>query len=342
MRKWVLDIFLGSLIMAGVYHGDLLEYGIRMGYGQLKIVFNSKPIKKYLNDPNVPDSLKEKVRLIQEIKKFTVDSLGFFKSDNYSTIYDQKGKPLLWVVTASEPFALKPKLWRFPVVGEVSYKGFFNENEAEQEAKELEKNGYETKIRIVNAWSTLGWFKDPIMTGMLEDKPGDIANIIIHELSHETIYIKNDAEYSENLASFIGDMGSYWFLKSKYGLESKEYRDYFYENEDYRMFAKHFVTGAHRLDSLYNADQFINETNHHKSVLKHNLIDDIMHDLDTIPFYNPHPFLEKFKGGHPNNAFFIVFLQYNNQQDEFMNEFQKVSKGDLRHYVNYLKGKYPS
>src|SRR5690606_37209971 len=116
------------------------------------------------------------------------------------------------------------------IVGKVSYKGFFKEEDAEREAIRLEEMGYETKIRIVNAWSTLGWFKDPIMTSMLEDEPGDIANVIIHELSHGTIYVKNDAEYSENLANFIGDMGSYWFLESKYGKGSDEYLDFYHGN----------------------------------------------------------------------------------------------------------------
>lgn len=341
IRKLIIDLLLGSLIMAGVYHGDLLEYGVRMGYGQMKIVLNARPVDKYLGDDAVPDSLKEKVRLIQEIKQFTVDSMGLYPSANYSTVYDQQGKPLLWVVTACEPYALKPKFWKFPIVGKVSYKGFFKEEEAEQEALNLEKQGYETKIRIVNAWSTLGWFKDPIMTSMLEDAPGDIANVIIHELSHGTIYVKNDAEYSENLASFIGDMGSYWFLERKYGKDSDEYLDYYHGNEDYRMFARHFVNGARRLDSLYSSADYLLMQNDRKEVLKNRLVDEIMLHLDTIRFYDSHPFLEKFKNGHPNNAFFIVFLQYNNQQDEFMKEYREVANGDLKTYIRYLEKKFP-
>jgi len=342
LRKWIVDILLGGMIMAGAWNADLLEYGARMGAGQLRIILNARPVRSYLADPDIPDSLKQKVLLIQEIKRFTVDSMGLYPSPNYSTVYDQHGKPLLWVVTASERYELKPKLWKFPVVGKVSYKGFFRQEQAEWEARRLEQEGYETKIRTVNAWSTLGWFRDPIMTSMLEDKPGEIANVIIHELSHGTIYVKNDAEYSENLANFIGDEGSYWFLRSKYGERSKEYREFFYGNEDYRKFAHHFVTGAHRLDSLYTSAEFRAMETGGKNLRKNGLIRDIMNDLDTIRFYEKHPLIGKLKEGElPNNAFFIVFLQYSNQQDLFMDEFRREGKGDLRQYIGYLREKFP-
>jgi predicted aminopeptidase len=342
VRKWIADILLGGLLVAGSYHSDLLEYGLRMGAGQLQIVLSAQPVRQYLSDPGVPDSLKKNVHLIEDIKQFTVDSMGLYPSENYSTVYDQHGKPLLWVVTASEKFGLKPKLWKFPVVGKVSYKGFFRQEQAEWEARELEKAGYETKIRIVNAWSTLGWFRDPIMSSMLEDKPGEIANVIIHELSHGTIYVKNDAEYSENLANFIGDEGSYWYLRSRYGPDSKEYREFYEGNEDYRKFAHHFVTGAHQLDSLYKSPGFQALPLPEKSLRKDEMIRGIMNNLDTIQFYSPHPLLAKFKDGIlPNNAFFIVFLQYNNQQDQFMEEYRRVAGGDMRKYIAYLREKFP-
>lgn len=341
LRKWIFDLFLGSAILVGVYHGDLLEYGLRMAKGQIKIVLNARPVKDYLGDPSIPDSLKAKVRLIQDIKKFTVDSMGLYPSENYSTVYDQKGKHLLWVVTACEKYALKPKLWKFPVVGKVSYKGFFNQQQAERESRRLEEEGYEAKIRTVDAWSTLGWFKDPIMSSMLEQKPGEIANVIIHELSHGTIYVKNDAEYSENLASFIGDLGSYWYLQSVYGRDSREYTEFYQDNEDYRKFARHFVGGAHRLDSLYTSSRFIGLPEGEKDNEKQALVHDIVHDLDTIHFYNPAHYASRFQQNPPNNAFFIIFLQYNNQQDEFEAEYQRVAGGDMRKYVAYLREKYP-
>src|SRR5688572_12011053 len=124
--KYFLSI--SVLLVAGNY--DLVDYGLRMGKGQVKILLSSKRIETYLKDPNYPDSLKEKIRLIQDIKKFTVEELGFQPSPNYNRLYDQKGKPMMYVVTGSEKYALKPMVWKFPVIGKVTYKGFFSKEEA--------------------------------------------------------------------------------------------------------------------------------------------------------------------------------------------------------------------
>src|SRR5687768_1143859 len=133
IRLLLLKFFfcLSALLVAGNY--DLVDYGLRMGRGQAKILLESKKIETYLNDPQYPDSLKQKIRLIQDIKKFTVDELGFLPSPNYNRMYDQKGKPIMYVVTGSEKYALKPMTWKFPIVGKVTYKGFFSREEAQDE-----------------------------------------------------------------------------------------------------------------------------------------------------------------------------------------------------------------
>lgn len=340
IRRIVIDFLLTGLLVGMLTQGDLVEYGLTMARGQITILVKAKPIKKYLADPNVPDSLKQKVLLIQDIKTFCYDSLGMNHTRNYEKIYDQKGKPLLWVVTACKPYALAPKIWKFPVIGAVTYKGFFSQEAAKEEETSLIKEGYETKIRIVNAWSTLGWFRDPIMSSMLEDSEGDIANVIIHELSHGTIFIKNDVEYSENLANFIGDQGSYLYLKTKYGEDSELYRSFYQSNEDYVNFAGHFVQGAKRLDSLYTAMESARLPLSERAVKKEILIRDIVNGLDEIAFYYPDRYKKVFRETLPNNAFFIVYLQYNNQQDEFRKEFEEVAGGNLRRYIEYLREKF--
>lgn len=340
IKRWGTDIILVGLLGGLLVYGDLLEYGIRMGWGQVKIVLKARPVKTYLADPEVPDSLKANVRLIQDIKQFCYDSLGMNYSPNYNKVYDQKGKPLLWVVTACKKFSLEPKIWSFPVVGKVTYKGFFSEKQAKYEEEQLQQAGYETKIRTVDAWSTLGWFRDPIMSSMLYDSPGEIANVIIHELSHGTIFVKNNVEYSENLANFIGDQGSYMYLKARYGEESEEYRSFYEENEDYNRFAAHFVKSAARLDSLYKtfSGQYLTEEVMQER--KDLMISDIVKGLDTVPFYDTIYYRSIFRNKKPNNAFFIIYLQYNNQQDEFHREFEEVAGSNLRTYVDYLSRKF--
>jgi len=340
IRKWIFDLIVAFVLITGAWHGDLLDYGWKAARGQFRILLKARSVKSYLLDPTVPDSLKQKVRLIQEIKQFTIDSLGFVPNKNYTTIYDQQGKPLLWVVTASEKFALRPYFWKFPIVGKVSYKGFFSEEEALEEAQWLEQKGFETRIRKVNAWSTLGWFNDPIMSSMLEETPGDLANLIIHELSHRTIYVKNNVEYSENLASFIGDKGARLFLNYKYGKDSHEYSEYVHGEEDYSRFASHMLHGAKRLDSLYADTGFKTLDETQKIIHKQALIQMIIKDADTVTMHD-RSYLNWLNKQTPNNALFIIFRQYNNQQQEFEEEFQRIANGNLKAYVSFLKTNDP-
>lgn len=329
---------ISALLVAGNY--DLVDYGLRMGKGQMEIVLGSKKVEKYLNDPAYPDSLKQKIRLIQEIKKFTVDELGFQPSPNYNKLYDQEGKPMMYVVTGCERYSLNPMVWKFPIIGKVTYKGFFSKSEADEEASRIEKLGFESRIRIVNAWSTLGWFRDPIMSSMLYEPPGDIAEVIIHELSHGTIFVKNDVDLSENLANFIGDKGAHLFLQKKYGTNSKEYIEYVESASDYEKYCMHFIRSAKMLDSIYATNDFITADTLQKESIKKMNIENIVATIDTISFYHPEHFTNKFKEKLPNNAIFIVFRQYNSMQDVFEAEFQKEGEGDLKKYVNFLIRKY--
>lgn len=340
VKRYVLKYVLIIFVIVGILNYDILEYGLRLGKGQLKILIKSKKVEKYLNDPEYPDSLKQKILLIQDIKKFTVDELGFQPSKNYNKLYDQKGKPMMFVVTGCKKYSLEPKIWKFPIVGKVTYKGFFTKAEAEDEAAFIEKQGYETRIRIVNAWSTLGWFRDPIMSSLLEEPPGDIAEVIIHELSHGTIFIKNNVDLSENLANFIGEKGAELYLIDRYGDTSKEYTEYIEMAIDYKKFTSHFIDGAHKLDSVYNSVEFVESPDSLKDIYKEQFISKIVSTMDTISFYNPQFFRNRYKKKLPNNANLIVFRQYNSMQDEFEAEFMDQGKGDLKTYVEFLIQKY--
>jgi len=339
IRKWIFDLMVAFVLITGAWNGDLLDYGWKAARGQFRILLKARSVKSYLSDPSIPDSLKQKVRLIQEIKQFTIDSLGFAPNKNYTTIYDQQGKPLLWVVTASEKFALSPYYWKFPIVGKVSYKGFFSEEEALEECRWLEQKGFETRIRQVNAWSTLGWFNDPIMTSMLDDSPGELANLIIHELSHRTVYIKNNVDYSENLASFIGDKGARLFLIYKYGKNSREYMEYVHSEEDYSRFASHMLRGAKLLDSLYADTGFKSLDESLKIIHKQALIQRIVQDADTIPLHD-RSYLNWLNKQTPNNALFIIFRQYNNHQQQFEEEYLELGNGRMKDFIERIINKY--
>jgi len=342
-RKIVGRFLIVLLIVAAIVvivFWDLLSYAARQGYGQFYIIWNAKPVEEFLKDPQFPDSLKARLNFIEEVRKYGVDSLGLRDTENYKTMFDQKGKEVMWVVMACEPFQLKPKEWDFPIVGAVPYKGFFNEKRAAQLKSELESEGLDVIVRNPGGWSTLGWFTDPILSKMLSRSEGDLANLIIHEMSHATIFVKDSVDLNENLATFIGDRGTEKFLIDKYGVQSKEYVTYMEEDKDYLKFVDHMLRGAQSLDSLYKTMDSGDSTGQKRS-LKEATIRRIIDALDTLSLTLTSTPSKRFKKELPNNAYFMNFRQYQSKQTTFGDEWTTKFNGDLRAYIQYLSQKYP-
>lgn len=337
--KRILFSILIIVTLLVVFNWDLVSYAVAQARGQLHIIWSAKPVEEYLKDPSFPDSLKTKLMLVEEVRKYAIDSLGLKDSKNYKTLYDQKGKEIMWVVTACEPFHLKPKEWDFPILGAVPYKGFFNEEKAIRLAHELEQEGWDVNVRNPGGWSTLGWFTDPILSKMLEKSEGDLASLIIHEMVHATIFVKDSVDFNENLASFIGDRGAEKFLIMKFGRESEEYRKFINEDHDYTIYVDHILRGTKVLDSLYNAieDKPLEE----KHQLKRETIQRIVDNMDTLSLSSGRKPSRKFKEELPNNAYFMSFIHYQSAQDELWKEWRQSFDGDLKAYIRFLSEKYP-
>lgn len=339
LKRFLFAVLLTVAVLVILYW-DLVVYGLRQGYGQFNIIWNAKPVAEYLHDPAFPDSLKARLHLIDDVRAYAIDSLGLKDTENYKTLYDQQGKEIMWVVLAAKPFKLEAKEWEFPVLGAVPYKGFFREDLAIQLKDELEQEGWDVIIRNPGGWSTLGWFTDPILSKMLNRSEGDLANLIIHEMSHATIFVKDSVDFNENLATFIGDRGAEEFLRHKYGEGSREYTLYMDEDRDYLKYVDHMLRGAEKLDSLYNTmteEQAVQM----KVNQKQKMIRRIVTALDTLSLRLPKKPSERFKEKLPNNAYFMNFRQYQAKQDIFWEEWQGRFKGDLRAYIDYLAQKHP-
>ncbi len=339
MKRRILYITLIILTGVAIYYWALIVYGIRQGVGQLNIVWNARPVEEVLSDPSFPDSLKTRLKIIDDIRKFAIDSLGLSDTDNYKTIYDQKGEEVMWVVTAAEAYQLKPKLWDFPVVGSVPYKGYFKKELAIEEATRLKSDGWDVSIRNPGGWSTLGWFTDPILTGMLDRSEGDLASLIIHEMVHATLWIPDSVEFNENLASFIGDTAAYNFLRYKYGVTSPQYERYLHEDQDYRKFSAFALRAAQDADSLYVAiaDQPVDE----KKRSKETFIRHVVASMDTLRLHRNAKPSKRYEKQLPNNTWFMAYRHYQVRQPMFKSEFGDKFRGDLKVFIQYLKKKYP-
>lgn len=342
MRKKIFLSLLFILILLAVWQRELLMYGWMQGKGQFEILWNAQPIEEVLTSNALADSLKAKLRLIAEIKRFAIDSLQLNGTDNYNTFYNQHGKPILWVLTAAERYRMEAKLWSFPVVGSFTYKGFFDEQKLKQEEQVVMKQGFDTDTSPVSAWSTLGWFRDPVLSSMLNRSEGSLANLIIHEMTHGTLFVKDNHEFNENLAEFVGHYGAVRFLTHQYGKDSPQLNKYLKRRVFNEKINQHVLRGAQKLDSLYRTFR-PNFTSKQKDSLKYGLIRRIVQTSDTVLVGMPFTKKDLFDENNlPNNAYFIGYLTYRGQQNQFEDEFQKVFKGDFKRYLAYLKQKYPS
>lgn len=331
-KATLLALFL--LLILALFNFQFLRYGLGQAKGQLRVIRGVQPIEELISDPQYPDSLKAKFQLIEEVRTFCVEDLGMTDSDNYTTYFDQKGETILWNLSASKPYKLEPYTWSFPFLGSFPYKGFFDLEKARSEQKDLIELGLDTRIRPVNGWSTLGWFSDPILSNMLERSDGRLADLIIHELTHSTLFIKDDITFNENLASFIGQRGAHSFLSKKFGEGSEQSQAYLSEQSDSKKFIEHILNCAELLSELYKSLEVADDST--KNIHKHLIIDEIIASLDTVSFRNSR-YHHIFDQSRPNNAYFMSFLRYHSVEDSLQILLEKEYGSDLKAFVKGMK-----
>ena len=350
MRKFALmkrRIFLGILLLligVGIWQREVVSYGYSLAKGQFTMLYQARPVPDILADKAVPDSVKTRIRLIQTIKQYAVDSLGLNQFKNFTTYYDQKGKPLAYMLVASDRYALRPLMHQYPIVGAFPYQGFFERGKLLEADSLLRLKGYDTWVSQGAAYSTLGFFKDPILSSFLKYSEGRLAELIIHEMTHGTLFIKSSLEYNENLANFVGDYGADRYMAQKYGHQSVQYQDYVGSNVYYEHYNDHVLRGTKKLDSLY-ATFKPPMAPAVKDSLKWALINQIIASQDTLPGQRTNGKAAKrvqSKKDLPNNAYFVGFLTYNKQQNRFKTEFVDQFGGDFPRYLAHLKQTYPS
>ena len=327
------------LVAAVWWHFELLRYGARQAAGQLRIVWEARPVEEVMADAATPDSVREALRFIGRVRRFAVERLGLLETENYRTYYDQQGREIMWVVTACEPYRLQEHTWDFPIVGQVPYKGFLREELAQEEALRLKADSLDVSVRNPDGWSTLGWFRDPILSGMLMRDKGDLASLIIHELAHATIFVRDSVSFNENLASFIGDQGALLFLAESGEPDSAAFTSFIQTDSDYRRFSLHMVQGARSLDTLY--ERIAGEPVSVRRRQKEERIRTIVEALDTISFHRYGKLSHRYAGRLPNNATFMSFLRYHRMQQDLSAMWTTRFDSDLTRMIRYFRDAFP-
>jgi predicted aminopeptidase len=166
-------------------------------------LFNSRrPVEEVLADSNVDQKIKEKLKLIQAVVKFSKRQ-GLNGEGAYGYFIESKNVVVSYLVQAAHADELKSVKWWFPVVGSVPYRGYFSKEERDQKADELASEGYDVYRSGVGAFSSLGWFDDPVFLSMTKRSDSSLVHLIIHELAHRTIWIPGSVKFNENLAEYI-------------------------------------------------------------------------------------------------------------------------------------------
>jgi len=208
MFKWLL-VFALLFGLTGCYYAD-------QGRGQLRLRLDQVPINEAIRNETDP-KVKELLSQVSAIKSFGQNSLGLADTENFQGYYATKQPGITFVVTAAPKTELTPYTWWFPIIGSVPYKGFFDPQDAQQLKQELEAQGLDVYIFAAPAYSSLGWFLDPVTTPMLASGTWGLADTILHEMAHNTIYVEGQGDFNEQLASFVGVRGAEAFVTQKAG-----------------------------------------------------------------------------------------------------------------------------
>jgi predicted aminopeptidase len=190
-------------------------YYVQAISGHWKLMHARQDIPSLLDNPETGPGLSQQLKTADEIKSFAEDKLDLPANGNYSSYVEVGGSAVVWNVVATGEFSLLAKKWCFPVAGCVPYRGFFKKEKAESSATRLRKKNMDVHVSPATAYSSLGWFKDPLLSTMLGGSDIRLAAYLFHELAHLRLYIKDDTDFNEGYASFVEQAGVRAWLDSR-------------------------------------------------------------------------------------------------------------------------------
>jgi len=211
--RWVL---VGLLFAVAAFVATPLgRYILRAGWEEAKILARRRPIEEVIADLATSPGLRDRLTLVIAARQYAVDSLSLDAGESFTTFAQLDRDTLVLVLSAAYRDRLEAHRWWFPIVGRLPYKGFFRTGDALRARADFETRGFDTYLRPASAFSTLGWFNDPLLSTTVRADTASLVNTVIHELSHNTLFVAGNAEFSESFANFIGTRGAEAFFRSR-------------------------------------------------------------------------------------------------------------------------------
>jgi predicted aminopeptidase len=252
LRTWLLvpALMLAVLAMSGCqtlsYYGQAIK-------GQYQIVAQQQKIEKLLADPQTPAPLKAKLQLIQGLRAFAAKDLQLPVDGHYEKYADVHRPFVVWNVEAAPEFSLEPKSWWYPFVGSLEYRGYFAKSGAQKYSAALQLKGFDVYVGGVAAYSTLGWFKDPVLNTFVFDPEPDLAETLFHELGHQRVFASGDTDFNEAFATTVGQEGARRWFRAKGDKAALE--KYLAELRRTAQFARLVKNARERLETLYGDER---------------------------------------------------------------------------------------
>ena len=272
-RKWIIGCGLSIALIAG---SAPIKYFLQAAYGHLALLANARPIDAYLADPSVNGELKAKLVKVKQIRDFAIRELNLPDNDSYK-MYVAIDRPyVVWNVIATPALSMRPVEWCFPVAGCTSYRGYYNKRDALAFARSMQEAGYDVHVAEVPAYSTLGWFSDPVISTFINYSELQLARLIFHEMAHQVLYVKGDSQFNESFAVAIEEEGVERWI-AKHGDE--EMRQAYLANNRRKMeFLALLGKYQRRLSANYASDA----TTEEKYIEKEKILDALQDEFKSV------------------------------------------------------------
>jgi predicted aminopeptidase len=309
-------------------------YVARAGWAEMKILRGRRPLEEVIGDPRTDEDTRHKLLLARQARAFAIHQLGLDAGDSYTSFTQLETDTLAWVLSAAYKDRLESKTWWFPIVGRVPYKGYSSQEGAEKAQAKLERDGFDTYLRTTSAFSTLGWFADPLLSSLLRYDDVDLVETILHELSHNHLFVPGQVQFNESFATFVGRVGAIRFFCGpdrvpQNSPECQAANDRWDEYQDFSRFLGEFIG---ELEALYATADFTVER---KVQARVDLLNDYRDRYRNDDATEATPLVRGFLDRPLNNAVLLARMRYFHRLPDFQT-FLGEHGGDLRAAVAAL------
>ncbi len=201
-------LLLCAALTGGCYYAQAVR-------GQIEVLSKREPIDELLADESTSEALAERLRLVEDARRYSIEELFLPDNDSYTSYSDLDRSYVLWNVFAAPEFSIQPHRWCYPIVGCLAYRGYFKKERAEKVAADLAADGYDVFLGGVTAYSTLGRFDDPVLNTMLNWDDVRLVEVLFHELAHQVVYIRDDTAFNESFATAVAEAGIRRYLRDR-------------------------------------------------------------------------------------------------------------------------------